>query len=59
MEKSSPEIDFIEEHLKDLQRVYFETNNNPKLKEELHKKIYDYQKALFRLKNDLKKKSLV
>jgi len=59
MEKSSPEIDFIEEHLKDLQRVYFETNNNPKLKEELHKKIYDYQKALFTLKYNLKKKSLV
>ena len=55
MEKSSPEIEFIEEHLKDLKRVYFETNNNPKFKEELEKKIIDYEKALFRLKNFIEK----
>jgi hypothetical protein len=51
-----PHIDFLENTIKDLKRVYFETHNNPKFKQELHSKIYDYERALFRYKNQFKKK---
>lgn len=59
MESFHPELDFLQEQIKALKILYYESKNNSELEKILENKIIDYEKALFRLKNDLKKKSLI
>lgn len=53
MENISNEINLLEKQIKELEKIFFEVKDDNNKREEIYKKIFEYEKKLFSIKKSL------